>query len=81
VARLPMILPSDFDVMRAAILTCNIIDFSKVRMVRIRDTLHLGELLVSEALVEDFSTKDSVVSVDGPLRMEFDESGNSLPVF
>ena len=81
VARLPMILPTDFDVMRAAILTCNIIDFSKVRMIRIRDTLHLGELLVSEALVEDFSARDNVVSVDGPLQMEFDENGNTRPVF
>jgi hypothetical protein len=50
-------------------------------MMRIRDTLHLGELLVSEALVDDFSAKDNVVSVDGPLMMEFDQKGNSLPVF
>jgi hypothetical protein len=50
-------------------------------MVRIRDTLHLGELLVSKALVEDFSAKDNVVSVDGPLKIDFDQSGNALPVF
>ena len=81
VARIPMILPTDYDAVRAAILTSNIIDFSKVRMVRIRDTLHLGELLVSEALVDEVSAKQNVTSVEGPVPMEFDESGTALPVF
>ena len=80
VARLPMILPTDYDVIRAAILTCNIIDFSQVRMVRIRDTLHLGELLVSEALVDEVSAKTNIVGVEGPLEMKF-ENGTALPVF
>lgn len=80
VARLPMILPTDHDAIKAAILTCNIMDFSRVRMVRIRDTLHLGEILVSEALVDEVSAKKNVVSVEGPLEMKF-ESGTALPVF
>ena len=80
VARLPMILPTDHDAIKAAILTCNIMDFSRVRLVRIRDTLHLGEMLVSEALVDEVSAKKNVVSVEGPLEMKF-ESGTALPVF
>jgi hypothetical protein len=80
VARLPMILPTDYDAIRAAILTCNIGDFSKVRLVRIRDTLHLGELLVSEALVDEVSGKANVISVDGPVEMKFTD-GAALPVF
>ncbi|MGA7277472.1 MAG: lactate racemase domain-containing protein [Desulfocapsaceae bacterium] len=71
VARLPMILPTDLDAVKAAILTCNIHDFSKVRLVRIRDTLHLGELLVSEALVDEVSAKPNVTSVEGPLELKF----------
>lgn len=81
VARMPMILPTDCDAIRAAILTCNIIDFDKVRLVRIRDTLHLGELLVSEALVEEVSAKTNVISTEGPFTMEFDDTGGALPVF
>mgnify|MGYP001812955592 CR=1 FL=1 len=80
VARLPMMLPTDYDAIRAAILTCNIIDFSQVRMVRIRDTLHLGELLVSEAMVDEVSAKTNIVGVEGPLEMKF-ENGTALPVF
>ncbi len=71
VARLPMILPTDLDAVKAAILTCNIHNFSKVRLVRIRDTLHLGELLVSEALVDEVSAKPNVTSVEGPLELKF----------
>jgi hypothetical protein len=80
VARLPMILPTDHEAIKAAILTCNIMDFSRVRLVRIRDTLHLGEMLVSEALVDEISAKKNVVSVEGPLAMRF-EKGTALPVF
>ena len=80
VARMPMILPTDFDAIRAAILTCNISDFSRVRLVRIRDTLHLGELLISEPLVEEVSAKSNVTSVKGPVDMKF-KNGTALPVF
>jgi len=81
VARLPMILPTDYDVIRAAILTCNILDFSTVRLVRIRDTLHLRDLIVSESLVEELSAKAAVISVEGPFAMKFDGDGMVQPEF
>lgn len=80
VARLPMILPTDLDAVKAAILTCNIHDFNKVRLVRIRDTLHLGELLVSEALVDEVSAKPNVTSMQGPLELKF-INGTIEPMF
>ena len=80
VARLPMILPTDLDAVKAAILTCNILDFSKVRLVRIRDTLHLGELLISESLVEEVRQNPRVTSIEGPFDMEF-QDGTALNVF
>ena len=81
VARMPMILPTDHDAIRAAILTCNILDFNRVRLVMIRDTLHLGDLIVSESLVEELSAKTTVTSVEGPFEMEFDDSGTIVPLF
>lgn len=80
VARLPMILPTDLDAVKAAILTCNILDFSKVRLVRIRDTLHLGELLISESLVEEVRQNPRVASIEGPFDMEF-QDGTALNAF
>jgi hypothetical protein len=80
VVRIPMILPTDYDAIRAAILTCNIMDFNTVRLVRIRDTLHLQELLISESLVDEVSARANVVSVQGPVEMGF-KDGTALPVF
>ena len=81
VARMPMILPTDYDAVRAAILTCNILDFSAVRLVMIRDTLHLRDLIVSESLIEELSNRGGVTSVAGPFEMEFDENGTIQPLF
>jgi hypothetical protein len=67
-----MTLPTDFDVIRAAIMCSNILDFDSVRLVRIRDTLHLGELLISESLFDEMSAKATVTSVEGPFEMQFD---------
>ena len=75
VARIPMTLPTDFDVIRAAIMCSNILDFGSVRLVRIRDTLHLGELLVSESLFDEMSAKAMVTSIEGPFEMQFDNDG------
>ena len=72
VARIPMTLPTDFDVIRAAIMCSNILDFENVRLVRIRDTLHLGELLVSESLFDEMSAKATVASIEGPFEMQFE---------
>ena len=81
VARMPMILPTDYDAIRAAILTCNILDFSKVQLVMIRDTLHLRDLVVSESLVEELSARTAVTSVEGPFEMKFDDNGTIEPLF
>lgn len=44
-------LDNDFEAIKAAIKTCNILDFNQVKMVRIQNTLHIAEIEVSEALV------------------------------
>ena len=51
-----------------------------MRLVRIRDTLHLGELLVSEALVDEVSAKPNVTSMQGPLELKF-INGTIEPMF
>ena len=46
-------LEDDVDAVSAAILTCEAPDLGQVRLVRVRNTLHLDELLVSESLVAE----------------------------
>jgi hypothetical protein len=73
--KIPMILPTDREAFQAAILTCNAVG-RPPRIVRIRDTLHLGILWISEALIEDVED-DAAVTVTGPAGpVVFDPEGN-----
>jgi hypothetical protein len=51
--RIPMALPSDQYALQAAVKTCNLQNLSNVRMVIIKDTLHLGEIYFSESMYEE----------------------------
>lgn len=46
-------LDNDFYAIKAAVKTCNILDYTKCRLIRIQDTLHLGEIEISVNLLED----------------------------
>jgi hypothetical protein len=50
---LPITLPTERDAVAMAVKTCGQPDPAAVRLVRIPDTLHLEELLVSEALLPE----------------------------
>ena len=52
-AQIPITLADDADAVAAAILTSDVPDASTLRLVRIRNTLHLGDLLVTEPLLEE----------------------------
>jgi hypothetical protein len=76
-ARVPLALPSDRLAIEAAVQTCNHPDLSTLRLARIRDTLHLEELHVSEGLLDSLS--NSVEVLEGPLAWAFDGEGNLEP--
>ena len=49
----PVAMPTEEDALRAAIVTSRCPDWSRARVVRILDTLHLAEIEVSESLLDD----------------------------
>jgi len=69
-------MPSEKTAIQAAIKTCNILDFSKVRMVRIKDTLHVGEIEASEHLLEEIQAHSSMEQVSDLYELSFDQNGN-----
>ena len=75
---MPTILECDQDALLAAIKTCNAKDQSKARIVRIADTLHLGKLQISEALLEEALKLPGVTLLSAPKELGFDETGNLL---
>jgi hypothetical protein len=73
---IPMTLDCDLDAIRAAVKTSNALDLSKVRLVRIKNTLQLGEIMISEAMLPDALSLANVTICSEPFEMQFDEMGN-----
>jgi len=73
---MPTILDNDCDAIRAAVKTCNALDLSKARIVRIKDTLHLREIWISEELIAEAIQKSHVIIESEPQEMTFDSAGN-----
>ncbi len=74
--KIPTTLPNDEYAIKAAVKTCNILDYTKCRLVRIRDTLHLGEIEISEPLLEEARRHPDIEILSGPYEWTFDSEGN-----
>ena len=75
---IPMTLDNDNEAIRAAVKTSNALDFSKVRLVRIKNTLHLGEFMISESLLDEARAMPNVTILSDPFEMKFDAEGNFI---
>ncbi|MBO1911845.1 hypothetical protein J4G37_44535, partial [Microvirga sp. 3-52] len=69
-------LANDRLALKAAIKTCNILDFTQVKMVRIKNTLELSEIEVSEALLDEVENNEYLTKVSALFELEFDDEGN-----
>ena len=67
-------LETDLLAIKAAVKTCNILDYSQCRMVRIRDTLHLGEIEISANLVEEARKYSEITILSEPYELKFDDN-------
>lgn len=74
--KIPTTLANDREAIQAAIKTSNILDFTKVRMVRIKNSLEVGTIEVSEALVEEVSANSHLEVVSESYSLEFNQEGN-----
>ncbi|SDF08335.1 lactate racemase domain-containing protein [Sporomusa acidovorans] len=77
-ARMPMIMADDREALLAAVKTCNARDMSKVKLVRIKDTLHLKDIIISEALLEAAQANPDIEICSEPMDMVFDDDGNLI---
>lgn len=69
-------LANDKETIQAAIKTSNILDFTEVKMVRIKNTLVLSEIEVSEALIEYVNQHPQMEVVSPLFDLPFDDKGN-----
>jgi hypothetical protein len=61
---------------KAAVKTCNILDYTKCKLVRIQDTLHLGEIEISVNLLEEARQHADIEILSEPYDLKFDLEGN-----
>ncbi|MDN4071891.1 lactate racemase domain-containing protein [Fictibacillus terranigra] len=66
VIRVPMVLESEEMAVKAAIKTCNAYDLTKARVVRIKNTLELEHIWISESLMEEAAGQKEIEVLSEP---------------
>ena len=77
-ARMPAVLPDDRTVLQAMVATCWRADLENVRLCQIRSSLHLHEILVAPALLEELEGRSDVKRLSEPAPLEFTARGELL---
>ena len=75
-ARIPMFMDTDRLAIQAAIKTCNASDSGKIRLVRIANSLNIGEIYISESMLVEAQTHPNINVLGEPADMVFDTAGN-----
>ncbi|MEW6753257.1 MAG: lactate racemase domain-containing protein [Candidatus Latescibacterota bacterium] len=78
-AAIPLYYDTDRQVLDAALGTIGLVEPEAARVVRIHDTLHLAEVLVSQAYEPELARRDDLTVLEPARPMEFDASGDLLP--
>lgn len=76
---IPLYANTDLEAIKLCLLSCYRLDCSQARIARIRNTMELHDIQVSEALYEQIKDRDDVEFVSGPTPLAFDDQGNLLP--
>lgn len=71
----PLIMPSDELAIKAAIKTANRTDLENIKIVRIKNTLELENILISEALLSFAEKEPSLEIMSDSFYLNFDEGG------
>ncbi|MFP7736275.1 lactate racemase domain-containing protein [Priestia aryabhattai] len=78
--KIPTTLPNDLQAIQAAIKTSNILDFTQVKMVRIKNTLELSEIEVSAALLDYVQSQPHMKQISDLYSIPFNKEGNLFKV-
>jgi hypothetical protein len=74
--KLPMVLASDVDAICAGVLCCGRGDPQNARVVRIKNTLQIGELDISESLLDAARAHPRLEILGDPAPLAFDAGGS-----
>lgn len=76
-AMTPCVMSTDKEAVQFCIRTCNRIDVQNPRVIRIQNSLHIGQVMLSEAYYADVLAGKyaGLTALDAPAAMAFDEQG------
>ncbi len=75
-AMIPIAYDTDREVITNALHTCGLVEPAQSKVIQISDTLHLGEVLVSEAYLPELRERSDLEKITDPAEMAFDSEGN-----
>ena len=75
-AMIPIAFETDREVISTALHTCGLVEPPNSKVIQISDTLHLGEVLVSEAYLPELGTRSDLERISDIVDMAFDANGN-----
>ncbi|MEE9417885.1 MAG: lactate racemase domain-containing protein [Desulfatiglandaceae bacterium] len=78
-AAIPIHYDTDRKVLDVALRTVGYVRPEDAKVIRIRSTLDLKEIMISEAYKEEMKGRDDLSTIEPPQDMEFDGSGDLLP--
>ncbi len=74
--KIPLFTHSDKTCIQIALRTCNYIDREHPRVVRIKDTMNLEEIYISESMLKEAEESNHVIVSGPPKDWVFNEDGN-----
>jgi hypothetical protein len=77
-ARIPIVLPTDRDVLRAVVATCWALDLGSARLCQIRSTLDLDEVLITPALLAESDAIEGLEPLGEAEPLRFADDGRLL---
>jgi len=80
-AKLPFVYDTDREALETAAFRERQTPLAALRLIAIRDTLHLRELLVSQPLLESPEGRDTLEVLSDPMPLPFDTAGNWVSPF
>ncbi len=75
-AKIPLIMESDKQAISIAVMSCINIEQKEPKIVRIKNTVELDEIYISEKLLSEIKDSDVFTVLDDNVVLSFDESNN-----
>ena len=76
--RIPVVMKDDISCIRACLKATSGIGESGPSMIKIKDTLHLGEIEISENLIDEAVKNDDIEILSEPYELRFDSEGRLI---